>query len=63
MKGTSKSTLYVMGGLGALLAAWVGVLVAPGRNEGLRGIVSALSYGMKHPFTFRKGINLITYTT
>lgn len=53
MKGTSKSTLYVMGGLGALLAAWVGVLVAPGRNEGLRGIVSALSYGMKHPFTFR----------
>ena len=55
MKGTSKSTLYVMGGLGALLAAWVGVLVAPGRNEGLRGIVSAL-IGTIFPFTKLPGI-------
>ena len=34
------------GGLGRIIAA-------PGAREGLKGIVSAISYGMKHPFKFR----------
>lgn len=52
-KGQDRASMLIMGGLGAILAAWVGIIAAPGAREGLKGIVSAISYGMKHPFKFR----------
>lgn len=55
MKGiqNNRALLIVMGGVGAVLAVWVALQIAPGRNEGLRGIVDSLSWGMEHPFSIR----------
>ena len=55
MKGTrnNRALLIVIGGVGAVLAVWVALQIAPGRNEGLRGIVDSLSWGMEHPFSIR----------
>lgn len=55
MKGTqnNRALLIVMGGVGAVLAVWVALQIAPGRNEGLKGIVDSLSRGMEHPFSIR----------
>ena len=55
MKGTrnNRALLIVMGGVGAVLAVWVALQIAPGRNEGLKGIMDSLSWGMEHPFSIR----------
>ena len=52
-KGQDRTTILIMGGLGALIAAWIGIIAAPGAREGLRGLISALSYGIKHPFSLK----------
>ena len=55
MKGTrnNRALLIVMSGVGAVLAVWVALQIAPGRNEGLKGIMDSLSWGMEHPFSIR----------
>ena len=52
-KQNNRLLLIVMGSVGAVLAIWVGLLIAPGRSGGLRGITEALANGMEHPFALR----------
>ena len=52
-KQNNRLLLIVMGSVGAALAIWVGLLIAPGRRGGLRGITEALANGMEHPFALR----------
>lgn len=52
-KQNNRLLLIVMGAVGAILAIWTGLQIAPGRSAGLRGITEALSWGMEHPFAVR----------
>ena len=54
-KQNNRLLLIVMGAVGAILAIWTGLQIAPGRSAGLRGITEALSWGMEHPFAVRWG--------
>ena len=52
-KQNNRLLLIVMGAVEACLAVWVGLLIAPGRSGGLKGITEALAWGMEHPFALR----------